>query len=124
MRAGGSLTVFVLVAPPRAQSHGMYSMDPGSHGDVYKVLKGDFDQRYNGNRSPMPVYFHLPWMTPDHMGVRSSSSCSWGPGACTAGSRWPSAAYADSVVPPAPRVRQMAWTASSSTPWPTRMCMS
>ncbi|KAL4427129.1 hypothetical protein ABPG77_001133 [Micractinium sp. CCAP 211/92] len=46
---------------------GIYSMDYGddSH-DAYDVLKANFDAAYSGNRAPMPVYIHSPWLV-DHV---------------------------------------------------------
>ncbi|KAL4459141.1 hypothetical protein ABPG75_014006 [Micractinium tetrahymenae] len=46
---------------------GVYSMDYGddSH-DAYDVLKANFDAAYDGNRAPMPVYIHSPWLV-DHV---------------------------------------------------------
>lgn len=38
-------------------------MDPGGGfgGDVFTTLKTNFDQAYNGNRAPFPVFVHAPW---------------------------------------------------------------
>lgn len=38
-----------------------YAMDPG--GNVFELLKINFDAAYNGNRAPVPIYMHMPWMT-------------------------------------------------------------
>eukprot|EP00887_Chlorella_sp_A99_P008201 scaffold12.g8201.t1 len=40
----------------------LYSMDPA--GDVYKVLRDNFDPIYSGNRAPIGLYVHAPWATP------------------------------------------------------------
>ncbi|KAL4420561.1 hypothetical protein ABPG75_010217 [Micractinium tetrahymenae] len=44
-----------------------FSMDYGdaSH-KPYDILKANFDAAYNGNRAPMPVYTHTPWLV-DHV---------------------------------------------------------
>lgn len=40
-----------------------YAMDPG--GDVFQLLKINFDAAYKGNRAPIPIYMHKPWMVED-----------------------------------------------------------
>ncbi|KAL4440382.1 hypothetical protein ABPG75_003383 [Micractinium tetrahymenae] len=40
-----------------------YAMDPG--GDVFQLLKINFDAAYSGNRAPIPIYMHKPWMVED-----------------------------------------------------------
>lgn len=37
------------------------SMDPT--GDIYTILKTNFDMNYLGNRAPFGVYTHAPWFT-------------------------------------------------------------
>eukprot|EP00890_Picochlorum_soloecismus_P000809 jgi/Picsp_1/1729/NSC_05202-R1_hypothetical chitooligosaccharide deacetylase len=46
-----------------------YSMDPGPGfgGDVYSTFATNFDQAYNGNRAPFPIYLHAPWFTDDNI---------------------------------------------------------
>jgi hypothetical protein len=47
---------------------GLYSMDYGdASNSVYDVLKANFDAAYNGNRAPMPIFIHTPWLTTDHI---------------------------------------------------------
>ncbi|KAI7841427.1 hypothetical protein COHA_004822 [Chlorella ohadii] len=47
---------------------GLYSMDYGdATNSVYDVLKANFDATYDGNRSPMPIYIHTPWLTTAHI---------------------------------------------------------
>ena len=45
-----------------------YTMDPegGFGGDLYTTFTTNFDQAYNGNRAPFPIYLHAPWFTPEH----------------------------------------------------------
>lgn len=46
---------------------GLYSMDYGADGahGVYDILKANFDAAYGGagNRAPLPIYIHSPWLT-------------------------------------------------------------
>jgi LysM repeat protein len=46
-----------------------YSMDPGPGfgGDVYTTFVTNFEQTYNGNRAPFPMYLHAPWFTDDNI---------------------------------------------------------
>jgi LysM repeat protein len=48
-----------------------YTMDPdrGFGGDLLTTLKTNFDQAYNGNRAPFPIYVHAPWFTPEHINL-------------------------------------------------------
>lgn len=29
--------------------------------DVFEILKQNFDESYNGNRAPLPLFIHTPW---------------------------------------------------------------
>ncbi|KAL4514928.1 hypothetical protein Ndes2526A_g03722 [Nannochloris sp. 'desiccata'] len=44
-----------------------YTMDPdkGFGGDLLTTFKTNFDQAYNGNRAPFPIFVHAPWFTPE-----------------------------------------------------------
>lgn len=46
-----------------------YSMDPGPGfgGDVYQTLVTNFDQAYNGNRAPVPLFTHATWFTDENI---------------------------------------------------------
>lgn len=48
-----------------------YSMDPdkGFGGDLLTTLKTNFDQAYNGNRAPFPIFVHAPWFTPERIAL-------------------------------------------------------
>jgi peptidoglycan/xylan/chitin deacetylase (PgdA/CDA1 family) len=55
-----------------------YSMDPGvalrgaalKPGDTMKMLHNTLDESRNGNRAPMGIYFHTPWLaTPGYVNV-------------------------------------------------------
>jgi hypothetical protein len=50
-------------------AYGIYSMDygDGSH-DALDVLKQNFDAAYSGNRAPLPVFIHSPWLA-DNLGA-------------------------------------------------------
>lgn len=50
-------------------AHAAYTMDPGPGygGDVYTTFQTNFDQAYNGNRAPFPIYVHAPWFTPENI---------------------------------------------------------
>lgn len=41
-----------------------YTMDYGDDGaqDVFDILKENFDAAYNGNRAPLPIFIHTPWL--------------------------------------------------------------
>lgn len=42
---------------------GLYSMDYGdSDHPALEVLRANFDAAYGGNRAPMPVFIHTPWL--------------------------------------------------------------
>jgi len=40
---------------------------PGFGGDVYTTFVTNFDQAYNGNRAPFPIYLHAPWFTDENI---------------------------------------------------------
>ncbi|KAL4421045.1 hypothetical protein ABPG77_007520 [Micractinium sp. CCAP 211/92] len=40
-----------------------YSMDYGDNTDAYSLLKANFDAAYSGNRAPLPIFIHTPWLT-------------------------------------------------------------
>lgn len=40
-----------------------YSMDYGDGSDAYDLLKANFDAAYKGNRAPLPIFIHTPWLT-------------------------------------------------------------
>lgn len=40
--------------------NGAYAMDP--EGDVYDLLMQNFMASYNGNRAPVPIFVHSPWL--------------------------------------------------------------
>ncbi|KAL4422673.1 hypothetical protein ABPG75_008870 [Micractinium tetrahymenae] len=44
-----------------------YTMDPDDddRGSLFDILKENFDEIYNGNRAPMPIYIHTPWFNDD-----------------------------------------------------------
>ncbi|KAL4448992.1 hypothetical protein ABPG77_007709 [Micractinium sp. CCAP 211/92] len=46
-----------------------YTMDPDDDdkSSLYDVLKANFDDIYNGNRAPMPIYVHTPWFNKDRL---------------------------------------------------------
>lgn len=39
-----------------------YSMDYGSGSNAYAILKSNFDAAYAGNRAPLPIFVHEPWL--------------------------------------------------------------
>lgn len=39
-----------------------YSMDYGDGDNAYEILKANFDAAYNGNRAPLPIFIHTPWL--------------------------------------------------------------
>ncbi|KAL4448990.1 hypothetical protein ABPG77_007707 [Micractinium sp. CCAP 211/92] len=41
-----------------------YTMDYGDDGkqDVFDILKANFDAAYKGNRAPLPIFIHTPWL--------------------------------------------------------------
>ncbi|KAL4422675.1 hypothetical protein ABPG75_008872 [Micractinium tetrahymenae] len=41
-----------------------YTMDYGDDGeqDVFDILKENFDAAYEGNRAPLPIFIHTPWL--------------------------------------------------------------
>ncbi|KAI7844630.1 hypothetical protein COHA_001720 [Chlorella ohadii] len=41
----------------RGQTKGVRSAD-----DLFKILKQNFDAAYNGNRAPLPIFIHTPWL--------------------------------------------------------------
>ncbi|KAI3430406.1 hypothetical protein D9Q98_005001 [Chlorella vulgaris] len=43
---------------------GSYTMDYGADGKhpVFDLLKANFDAAYGGNRAPMPIFIHTPWL--------------------------------------------------------------
>ncbi|PSC73088.1 Polysaccharide deacetylase domain-containing [Micractinium conductrix] len=42
-----------------------FSMDYGDGDNAYKILKANFDAAYCGNRAPMPIFIHTPWLVKD-----------------------------------------------------------
>ncbi|EFN51596.1 hypothetical protein CHLNCDRAFT_139978 [Chlorella variabilis] len=48
---------------------GVWSMDYGQSpsADAYRVLKNAFDAAYSGNRAPLPIFIHTPWLE-EHAG--------------------------------------------------------
>ena len=40
---------------------------PGFGGDVYTTFVTNFEETYNGNRAPFPIYLHAPWFTDDNI---------------------------------------------------------
>jgi hypothetical protein len=50
---------------------GPYTMDYGDDGSqkcsgancVYDILMANFQESYEGNRAPFPLFIHTPWMT-------------------------------------------------------------
>ncbi|PRW32547.1 polysaccharide deacetylase isoform A [Chlorella sorokiniana] len=39
-----------------------YSMDYGTGSNAYALLKANFDAAYAGNRAPLPIFVHEPWL--------------------------------------------------------------
>lgn len=52
----------LLAAPP--------SRAPACRGNVYDALVANFDEAYNGNRAPFPVFIHTPWCVVLHCPAR------------------------------------------------------
>ncbi|PRW59662.1 polysaccharide deacetylase [Chlorella sorokiniana] len=49
----------------RGNTKGVWSMDYAegrSADDVFNILKQNFDAAYNGNRAPIPIFIHTPWL--------------------------------------------------------------
>lgn len=42
----------------------LFSMDP--EGDVFSILKENFDMNYQNNRAPFGIFLHAPWFTDEH----------------------------------------------------------
>jgi LysM repeat protein/peptidoglycan/xylan/chitin deacetylase (PgdA/CDA1 family) len=51
-----------------------YTMDPagGFGGDLVTLFKTNFDQAYNGNRAPFPIFVHAPWLTPANIAATNT----------------------------------------------------
>ena len=46
-----------------------FTMDPdgGFGGDLFTLFQTNFDEAYNGNRAPFPIFVHAPWFTDERI---------------------------------------------------------